>query len=260
MIVDQRLQIFSDNLITTILNKKWSKLFHINQAFSWLFWGNINSNAASTQEIISDFLFFQAKIHTSTIIHVLATQHIKIILHAWSNARHYDLLDGKHRYNFQLNPSKQRSPSAHYTGWSILAQHACRAYRTLEYFTGCPHAGERCREKCTGKGKKSNKPQKFGGDRYFKKVEKSELNMTGLHFVHACATSSAKEQNNSYHDSTKRQITSCAACVFMSVPKLKNLRAQDEKICGTDMRKESENSLCSVKSQVEHSPYPGSMN
>lgn len=46
-------------------------------------------------------------------------------------------------------------------------------------------------------------------DRYFKKVEKFELNMTGLHFVHACATSSAKEQNNSYQDSKKRQITSC---------------------------------------------------
>lgn len=36
---------------------------------------------------------------------------------------------------------------------------------------------------------KSNKPQKLGSgkqDCYFEKVERFELNMTGLHFVHAC--------------------------------------------------------------------------
>lgn len=103
------------------------------------------------------------------------------------------------------------------------------------------------------------KPQKFfwgGEDRYFKKVEKFELNMTGLHFVHACATSSAKEHHNSYRDSTKRQITSRAR---LSVPKLKNWRAQNRNlaalICG---KEEMKNSLCAVKPQVEDSPFPGS--
>lgn len=51
-------------------------------------------------------------------------------------------------------------------------------------------------------------------DLYFKKVEKFELNMTGLHFVHACATSFATKQNNSYQDSTKRH---CTASVFMKI-------------------------------------------
>lgn len=142
-----------------------------------------------------------------------------------------NLLDRKHRYNFQFISSKQRNPSAHYTGWSILAQHARRPYRTLEYFTGCPQVREGCRKKCTGrKIKQTTEVWWEKEDCYFKKAERFELNMTGLHFVHACATSSAEEQNNLYQDSRKRQITSCNAGVFTSVPELKNLRTQKQNL------------------------------
>lgn len=40
--------------------------------------------------------------------------------------------------SIQANNASQ----VHETGRSIRAQHACREYRTLEYFTGCPQVGE----------------------------------------------------------------------------------------------------------------------
>lgn len=53
-----------------------------------------------------------------------------------------------------------------------FSQHACRAYRTLEYFRGCPYVGEGCRGKKVQKIVFKQKPQKFGGEEWIVTLRK----------------------------------------------------------------------------------------
>lgn len=62
--------------------------------------------------------------------------------------------------------------------------------------------------KCTRKKKKIKQTTEVWRgkeDCYFKKVEKSELNMTGLHFVNVCMTSSAKKRKTSHTKTAKNK-------------------------------------------------------
>lgn len=68
-------------------------------------------------------------IHTIafTITHVMASQHNALSSeNVWSNVYDDNLLDGKHKYNFQLNPSKQSRVHITQVGTSLHNMHVER--------------------------------------------------------------------------------------------------------------------------------------
>lgn len=81
MIAEQWLQIFYDNLIRTILNKKWSKHFHINTSPLMFFLREHQQQCSKhTGNVRFKLFVFSGIIHTIayTITHIMASQHIAL--------------------------------------------------------------------------------------------------------------------------------------------------------------------------------------